>query len=53
MGPVSVRYAGTPADSLEGFASRVEARMDEREERLEAEKAAAAERRKLEEWSAS
>lgn len=48
LGEVVVRYAGPPVAEP----ASVEQRLDEREERFEREKAEAAERRKLEEWSA-
>lgn len=49
LGPVFVRYAGPPVAEP----TSIEQRLDDREAELERQKAEAAERRKLEEWSAS
>lgn len=48
LGPVTVRYAAPPVAEP----STLEQRLDDREAELERQKAAAAERRKLEDWSA-
>jgi hypothetical protein len=48
LGEVVVRYAGPPVAEK----PTAEQRIEEREEQLERERAAAAERKRLEEWSA-
>jgi hypothetical protein len=48
LGEVVVRYAGPPVAEK----PTAEQRIEDREEQLERERAAAAERKRLEEWSA-